>query len=470
MNETLERELVNPLEEDNSVRIIEYIKYGKPFNRLRNLKPRNRKAILLKRHWILPKARMEKNKKLALASNPSPAIPVKPLVANPNIPHIIKYMGSKKKIIDYVIEGIDECYTGGTVVDLFAGSTVLSGALRNQVPMISNDIQQYSAMLSNTYLSSYDWENKYPNILEEVIREATVIVEEFKEAYPDMHFDYSGELTLEEFNELEKQQQDLIERDFSSFPYHLFVKNYSGTYWSFEQCLWIDAIRGVAEQYKEEAVYYPIISSLMFAMSYNSQSTGHYAQYRDATNDKSMKDILIYRRKEIVPYFERKFLEFKEALGKNDKANTVMSYDYLECLERIPNNSTVYADPPYCFVHYSRFYHAIETLVRYDYPEVKFKGRYRTDRHQSPFCIRTKVKGAFEDMFRKVSEKESNLVLSYSDTGMIELDELIDVARNTFGNGYIIDVRYQNYLHSTMGRKEDKSRDVQEALLLVKKK
>jgi len=466
MNETLEVKLTDTMENINNIETVNYIKSRRTVNLLRNLKLRKRKLILLDRHYILPSYRASKEIKFSNARNISPTPPLK---VEQNIPHIIKYMGSKRKIIEFVVNGINECYTGGTVVDLFAGSTVLSGALRNQVPMISNDIQRYSSILANTYLSSYDWDSRYPNILTEVIRKATNIVNEFKNQYPDLVFDYSPELKLEEFNKLEKAQQELIERDFSSFPYHLFVKNYSGTYWSFEQCLWIDAIRGVANEYQDDDIYYPIISSLMFAMSYNSQSTGHYAQYRDANTESSMKDILTYRRKQILPFFERKFLEFKETLGINDKEHRVVSYDYLDCLNEMPNKSTVYADPPYCFVHYSRFYHAIETLVRYDYPEVKFKGRYRTDRHQSPFCVRTKVKNAFKQMFEKINEKQSNLVLSYSDTGMIDLDELIQLAESIFNVNYTIETRLEDYLHSTMGRAEDKSREVLECLVLIKR-
>lgn len=391
------------------------------------------------------------------------------LQAEVNTPHIIKYMGSKRQIIDYVIEGINDSYTGGQVVDLFAGSSVLSGALRNQVPMLSNDIQQYSSVLATTYLNSYEWA-KYPNVLNDVVSNATEKVEMFKSAFPDLSFDYSDTLTLEQFNELELEQRKLIDKDFSAFTHHLYVKNYSGTYWSYEQCLWIDAIRGVAEKYKDHQVYSVILSSLMYAMSYNSQSTGHYAQYRDANKESSMKDIMIYRKKKILPFFVRKFTEFQETLGKHELTHKVVSMDYLDCLDISEPNSTIYADPPYCFVHYSRFYHAIETLVRYDYPEVKYKGRYRTDRHQSPFCIRTKVKDAFLQMFEKVNAKKSNLVLSYSDTGMIDLDELINLAESIFNGDYEVEVRLEDYAHSTMGRAEDKSRNVLECLVVIKRK
>lgn len=385
-----------------------------------------------------------------------------------NPPHITKYMGSKKQLLDFVIQGIQDSYLGGYVCDLFAGSASIAGALRNSVPVFSNDIQSYSSFLSATYLADYHWEEN-PNLLNEIIEKASTRAQSFFSAYPSLNFNYENEMNLDEFQKIEKDQQELISSDFSKFDYHLFTKYYSGTYWSFTQCVWIDSLRAVADEYKNTTYYFPIISSIMFAMSYNSQSTGHYAQYRDPNTIQSMNDIKIYRQKEILPYFQRKFEEFQGVLGRNTYDHKVTALDYLDCLDIIEPHTTVYADPPYCFVHYSRFYHAIETLVRYDYPDVKYKGRYRTDRHQSPFCIRTKVKSAFEDMFKKIKLKEANLVLSYSNTGMITLDSLKKTAELTLGNTYNIEVRSLDYLHSTMGRKEDKNREVEEWLLLARK-
>lgn len=386
---------------------------------------------------------------------------------NVEVPHFIKYMGSKKKIINFVVQAINEVNTGGPVCDLFAGSSVLSGVLRNQAHMISNDIQAYSAVLAKAYLTNYDWRSR-PFLIQDVVASASKKVSKFLKAFPKLKFNYEREFTIEEFVNLEEQQRQLIHHDFSSFDYHLFVKNYSGTYWSFDQCVWIDAFRATAEEYRETPFYSAILACLMFAMSYNSQSTGHYAQYRDATNQSSMEDILIYRRKEITPFFERKMEELQQTLGTNGFSYDTYSLDYRDCLDQIPTNTVVYADPPYAFVHYSRFYHAIETLVRYDYPDVRHKGRYREDRHQSPFCIRTQVEGAFREIFQRISNKHANLVLSYSNTGMIDLDELVSLASSTLGRNYEVEVRTIDYLHSTMGRREDKSRNVQEAVIIAK--
>lgn len=386
---------------------------------------------------------------------------------NQNYPNFIKYMGSKSNLLDFVITGLSEAYIpDGHIVDLFSGSATLSGALRGHYPVISNDIQSYSKIISNAYLNDYDWED-HPHLIQDVINIATGMYNDLLSEY-NLNFDYTAVTTLEEFEKLELKQQKLIKKRKWNNDYHLFTKYYSGTYWSYDQCLWIDSYRYAAEQYINTPYYDAIMASLMFAMSYNAQSTGHYAQYRVAKNEKSMNDIMLYRLKSITPFFERKMIEIRDNIGHNNNMNFQSSAnDYMDCLNEIPNNSIIYADPPYCFVHYSRFYHAIETLVRYDYPKVLHKGRYRDDRHQSPFCIKSKVNGAFEDMFNAINQKQSNMVLSYSNTGMITFDEIVELANECFDN-YDISILTTDYKHSTMGRLNDKSRDVKEALIIAK--
>ena len=215
----------------------------------------------------------------------------------------------------------------------------------------------------------------------------------------------------------------------------------------------------------------------MYSAAYNSQGTGHYAQYRDAKTESAMADIQIYRSKSILEYFVRKV---NDILGKlrtapNPINHRIDAEDYVNCLNSLEEGITVYADPPYCFVHYSRFYHILETMVLYDYPEIQtkngvfVKGRYRIDRHQSPFCIQTQVQKAFDDMLSIIHERKCSLVLSYSDTGMISIEELKQLALSHFSKSQI-KLWSMDYSHMTMGRKNDRKRDVKEMLLLVKNK
>ncbi len=385
---------------------------------------------------------------------------------------VIKYMGSKRNILDFVTDTIKESTEyNQRLYDLFGGSAVVGGAMRDRMPVKINDIQAYTSVIAKLYLNDYDF-TKYGNeLLDDIISKASDHVAKSKK---DLKI---SKLTLnyavsdfEEVQVFEQTQRDLINGDFHDSN-HLFAKIYSGTYWSVEQCLWIDAFSSVArsQPYKDDFVYSLILCSLMFAMAYTSQSTGHYAQYRDLTKD-NFNDILLYRKKDIVPLFSQKFNEIRQHFGERNQSkfkHEISRQDYLACLRTSEDNSIIYADPPYQFVHYSRFYHALETLVLYDYPEVQYKGRYRQDRHQSPFCIRTKVGRAFESMFQLVNQKKSTLILSYSDNGMISLDNLIKLAQHTFKN-FSIDIKNLDHIHSTMGRQKDKSRDVQEILLICR--
>ncbi len=379
-------------------------------------------------------------------------------------------MGSKSSIMHFVLDGINEVYSGGAILDLFSGSASLAGSVGQQCAVHSNDIQSYSLELSKTYSLAY--KNKKTPTADCLLSEAALIVKKNK-AKIKIKADYFSVDSIAGFNIIETLQKELIDRDFRH-DWHLFLKYYSGTWWSMEQCLWIDAIREVAETYKDTTVYSPIISSLMFAMAYTSQGTGHYAQYRDAKTQSSLEDILIYRKRLISKYFKRKYDELIKWLPNNKpKLNhKITTLDYLDCIHQF-KGGTVYADPPYCFVHYSRFYHTLETLVLYDYPKLQIKngkivkGRYRENRHQSPFCIKSQVKDAFLLLFEAVKDNESSLVLSYSNTGMISLEELKGIAETVFKKQKI-NLLFKKHKHMTLGRQKDKDREVKECLLIIK--
>ncbi len=391
-------------------------------------------------------------------------------------PQVIKYMGSKAAILPFIGEGLAKVHHNGKpIVDLFAGACAISGGFGHIDRLISNDIQSYSATIASVYLFRAERLAAF-----DVVDLARPIVrQKMGELPPDVA--YPKECTLAEFNHIERLNRSLIDQAFTS-KYHLFTKFYSGTWWSAEQCVWFDSIRQVLDRLlKRGEIDSPDfnlgLTCLMHAMAYTSQGTGHYAQYRDAKDASSMKDIGKYRQASVEAYFSRKMaqlLQWNQSHAVN-RGNELRAQDYRDCLASIPP-SVVYADPPYAFVHYSRFYHAIETAVRYDYPDLQMKagklvkGRYREDRHQSPFCIKTQVKGAFTALFDGVKVSSSDLLLSYSNTGMIGIDDLIDLAHHELGESYTVWVENTDHDHMTMGRKEDRTRAIQESLIIAKKR
>lgn len=385
----------------------------------------------------------------------------------PQIPSIIKYMGSKKPILNFIVSNIEEIHIGNNpVCDLFSGSCSISAALRKKFDFISNDIQEYSSILGQTYfsdLSNYNFDDLEKNLKSEVL----IHVDHFKKLYPEYFYDYKIVKDLKAYQKIELTQRKLISQRFD-IDFHLFVKHYSGTYWSFEQCVWIDALRKAAEKFKDEKIYFAIISSIMFAMSYSTQSTGHFAQYRDGNSLDAMHNIIIYRIKDIYVLFVRKLKELVMSLDNHLKSIVTTTQSFSECLKTLGNGSTVYADPPYAPVHYSRFYHVLETLVKYDYPAIEHKGRYRGDRHQSPFSQKSNAVAAFKELYQGVLDSKSQLLLSYSGSGVVSIDKIISLAKEYFNNGYVVEVKEVDHKHSTMGRFEDQTRDVIEYLIIAR--
>ena len=72
-------------------------------------------------------------------------------------------------------------------------------------------------------------------------------------------------------------------------------------------------------------------------------------------------------------------------------------------------------------------------------------------------------------MFSAVKSKNAHLALSYSDTGIITLEQIISIGNRTFGDEYITRVLEKDYMHSTMGRSDVKQQVVKEYVLLFKK-
>ena len=390
------------------------------------------------------------------------------MIDSAKLPHLMKYMGSKRELLDFIISSINDLdIESNWFCDLFSGTSVVGCSLKDEYNVQINDIQIYTSIFANTYLPNI---NKLINSteLEKIKDRVLFYVDEFYRKYPDLIFDYNSIDNYEKLTKLEIQQQNLIYSNFE-IGFHLFVKYYSGTYWSYTQCVWIDSIRAVAEEYKGKSDYYIILSSLIYAMTYTSQSTGHFAQFRDVT-ESNMHDIMLYRIRDIWTYFEKKFLEILNMVDvEATNRYTITTLDYLDCLRLIERNTIVYADPPYSSVHYSRFYHAIETLIRYYYPNVKYKGRYREDRHQSPFGKKTEVKNAFGKLFKGVKNKNSHLILSYSDNGMITQDEIMEIGNSIMGNQYKGDIQVKEYIHSKMGRSDIHSMGVNELIISYKR-
>lgn len=125
----------------------------------------------------------------------------------------------------------------------------------------------------------------------------------------------------------------------------------------------------------------------------------------------------------------------------------------------------------------------LETLTLRDTPKLSTvtihgsthisNGIYREDRHQSPFCIKSKAPAAFRKMFELVSSSDRNLLLSYSPYDetkkshprVVTMQQLLDWAKDYFTSVEIVSAG--TFKHNKLNSTEHFLNASEEAELLI---
>lgn len=329
----------------------------------------------------------------------------------------IRYMGIKSNLLGYIIPAIQKMTPkSGTVLDLMAGSNAVSYGLKEFFTVYTNDIQEYSKTISDAVIV-----NQTTNISS-------------SSAQKDLSTHY---------------KKNIKER-----IYHFFEDTYAGTYFSKEQCCDIDSIRYAIDQIFEPEKKNLYLFALMNAMCKVQSTPGHFAQYMPATHSR----IIPLQSMSLLNEFYSK-CDLYTNIYFSDKKNKAFCMDFHELLDNnvCENVNTIYLDSPYTQEQYSRFYHVLETVVKYDNPSVHYKAKYRDNRFQSSFCYKNKVEHEFCSIFEYCKKTETNLLISYSNKGLVSVERLNEIANMYFD---ITDLKCIDYKHSTQGKGSNKVKEI----------
>lgn len=423
---------------------------------------------------------------------------------------LLRYIGIKTKLLDEIKKEIDKIAPDGEgVLDMFAGSTVVGQTVMDKHIVYSNDIQNYSRVAAETLIhidNNFDYdsldyrkitESKYfkdnlnylfsifniPLHYEKELFKKTgknldnlSYLKEFKFYYE--HAPYSGHFSSDV--SAFKGMDDVYSIDFykqckdnkNSGYWCLFSLVYGVPYFSLEQSMFIDSFRYAVEKLycnKEItfAEYNAYISMAIYVLENTVTSVGdHFAQPQqfkisgEARLQREVKKILSKKTKNlhlILDEINEQLKTIKPTLYSHK--NKVFCEDYASLFEnnaiKLKDISTIYIDPPYTNAHYSRFYHILETLVLYDYPNIEFFGRYRSDRYQSPFCIRSEALEEFNRMIKLCHDNKKKIVISYSDTSqcILKRSEIEQIVKKHYQN---VKIKEIDYLYRNFGQKPNK--------------
>src|SRR5258708_7379064 len=224
--------------------------------------------------------------------------------------HFIKYMGSKREIIDWVGANIDDALgsENGCVLDLMSGTAAVSYALSPSHRIIANDIQQYGTVLAQTllqttsdvppsdaisallephfqqnrktlrrflsaHLSTEDVFRNTVTVTRDVVKEYDLFQSQYPHAGDYSHSDiYDG--LGDRFRKLVTARKD----DQNAIPYCLFTVYFANAYFGLHQAIYIDSMR-----YAIDTVLPPgsllrtlALSCLMHAASDYTPGRGHF--------------------------------------------------------------------------------------------------------------------------------------------------------------------------------------------------
>ncbi len=333
----------------------------------------------------------------------------------------IRYMGNKGKLLDEIIPVIESLTNPGDIIcDIMAGTNAVSYALKPRNVLITNDIQTYSYIISKCLLNNY-------------------VIPSLEEAHDDLDENY---------------KMNLEKREFS-----FFVDEYTDTYFAERQCLDIDSFRYAIEKISDDSKKCFYLTVLMSVMCKAQSTTGHFAQYMD----KNHKRIIPLRQLSIYDLFFEKINDFKTfKCSQYNNYHFNLDYKVLFKNDLMDKVKCFYLDSPYTADQYSRFYHILETICKYDNPVLEYKAKYRNDRVQSDFCYKKKVAGEFEYIISFCRSKNASLVISYSNHGVITIDEICKIASKYYSN---VDVKNINFEHSSQGKG---TIDIQEVIITLK--
>lgn len=432
----------------------------------------------------------------------------------------IHYLGSKLRLVGPIADAVNEvALPSGPLIDLFAGSGTVSLALSREREVTSVDIQEYSRVACSAILRPLTAEaaalarvvdkarrsEHYESLrtaLEPLVKYENKCVKaaesgdleplcEFAEKASLFAFSRGGPETVSSGlrRALALVAGNLAVERLAGKASSLVTRYFGGAYFSFAQAAELDALLEVVHAKSAQERDYFLAVTLSTASDVVNTVGKQFAQpIRPRASDGSPKghltrQIVRDRSRSVFDTFDewqQRYSELPRPLHRHNAARL----DFREFLQKCSREvAAVYADPPYTRDHYSRYYHVLETMCLRDNPDVSTmrvggqellsRGFYRSDRHQSPFCIKTQAPSAFAKLFEGVRVLGAPLVVSYSPfraeerarPRLMTVEAIVELARKSFAK---VDVRsVGRYAHNKFNQQDRNTRVFYDSEVLI---
>lgn len=271
-----------------------------------------------------------------------------------------RYIGSKSKLMDWIKNILlTECLDCDSFFDVFAGTGIVSQSM----------LAYYDKLVINDFLFSNN--TIYQGFL-------------LKQS-----FNFNKLILLKNyFNQL-----------LNTLKANYFSENFGDKFFSLNDAKKIGWIREEIEQLFlankiNQKEYYILLTSLIYSLDRVSNTVGHYEAY---IKGKTIADKFVFDL--IQPIVSDKNIQ----IYREDANVLAPSIDA----------DIAFIDPPYNSRQYSRFYHVLETLIKWDKPELFGVAMKPKEENMSNYC-RSSAPQAFDNLIQSLNTKY--IAVTYNNT------------------------------------------------------
>jgi adenine-specific DNA-methyltransferase len=353
------------------------------------------------------------------------------------------YIGSKMKLLDFIESNINE-YTGKKMdeiesfADIFSGTGVVAyhSLKRGCKKILTNDIQNYAYVVSSV------WTTKNINI------------EKVKEILNEIN---------DENEKLDITKIIATERDFI-YNNYTEASDVGRMYLTRLNGYKVDKTRQKLDSLLDEKLinkyeFNLMLKILLYAVTGISNIASVYGAYLKNYKPCSLKNLNL------------DVSLINSMIKSNSIEHNSYNMNVTDLLDErsLSDYEVVYIDPPYVANRsYHDNYHLLETISKYDYPNIKGKTGLRDEiTTKSKFCSKRDALEEFKSILGKIKSKY--IFISYSSESIVSKAKMIEILGENWDDVTCYERNYQRF-KSNKNSDEKQAKNVVEYLFCGKKR
>ncbi len=351
----------------------------------------------------------------------------------------MRFIGNKEKLLDHIYRIVESTgIESGTFCDFFSGTSNVGRFFKqNDFNIISSDLLYSSYVLQEAYIKN----NNEP---------------EFKKLLPIIDVNKNSlfmtplECVVYYLNNLDGVKGFIYKNYTEEGTQNLDVPR---KFFTGKNGMKIDAIRQKIEDWKNKNLindneYYILLACLVESVPFFANISGVYAAFLKNYDPRALKD------------FNLKTIKIYKGKGNHK----VFNKNSMEMINDI-DVDILYIDPPYNERQYAPNYHLIETITKYDNPEIKgVTGMRDYTNQKSEFCNPKTAIESLETIAK--NSKYKYLLLSYNSEGIMDQKDILDVL-NKYGEAKLIEIDYLRFKSNSNGESKHK-KTIKEQVYVLK--